>query len=231
MHLRLPLLALFTALALTSAGALAADPIELTLSASAQREVANDQISATLYVQERQASPAQLANRLNQQLKEGLAEARQFPAVTASSGSYSTWPEYDKNGRIQGWTGRAELMLKSRELTPTTELVARLQKRMLLEGVQFSVSDEARRATENQLLPEAIAALQAQAQTTARAVGRSTVSLKSLEVGQSAPPMVRPMMMQAKARMESAAADVAAPEWQPGRSLIQLQVNGKAELR
>ena len=105
-------------------------PTQVELSATAQREVANDQLDATLYVEEHQTQPSILADHLNRKSAEALAIARAYPHVEARSGAYSSWPAYGKNGQILGWQGRVEIMLKSTDFVQSAELVARLQKSM-----------------------------------------------------------------------------------------------------
>lgn len=216
---------------LLSAPALADNSTMLNLSASAQRELANDQVNASLYVQDRQAQPAVLADRLNKALARAKAESGSFRQVEISSGSYNSWPDYGRDGKIQGWQGRAEIRLKSRDFTATAELVARLQKFMLLENVQFSVADSTRRQVEDSLIPEAIAALQAQAAAAGKALGRPNQQVLELNIGNvQAPPPVP--MLRAKAMMADAAApEVATPDWQAGNSLVHLNVSGRIELR
>ncbi len=208
----------------------AADGIELRLSGSAQQEVANDQLQATLYLQEKSEQPATLANRLNKGIAQGMTLGKNYPHVEVSSGSYNSWPSYDKNGKIQGWQGRAEIRLKSRDMTQAAELVAQLQKTMLLEGVQFTVSDAARRAAEKAMIPAALAEMQAQANITAQTLGKSRITIKELEFGNAAPSFRPPMLMRAAAAPMAKEADVAQPDWQPGQSQLQLMINGKIEL-
>lgn len=208
----------------------AGDGITLRLSGSAQQEVANDQLQATLYLQDKSEQPAVLANRLNQGLAQGMAIGKNYPKVEVSSGSYNSWPSYDKNGKIQGWQGRAEIRLKSRDMTQAAELVAQLQKTMLLEGVQFSVSDTARRAAEKAMIPAALAEMQEQASITARTLGKNRVTIQELEFGNAAPSFRQPMLMRAAAAPMAKEADVAQPDWQPGQSQLQLTINGKIEL-
>jgi predicted secreted protein len=211
--------------------ALAAEPsTQLELSTSTQREVANDQVDATLYVQDRQSQPATLANRLNHTITQAMASARAYPDVVASTGSYSSWPDYAKNGGIQGWQGRAEIRLKSRNFVQCAQLVAQLQKTMLLQGVDFSVSPETRKKVEQQLLPEAIEQLQSTARVAAKALGKTRVTVKTLQVGSSnnAP---RPVMALMAKRANSVDTEtVAAPDWQAGQSVLQMQVGGTLEL-
>ena len=209
-----------------------ADPAAtvLNLSASAQREIANDQMIATLYVQDRQPQPGALANHLNQLINRAQSDARGYKNVEVSSGSYNSWPAYNKSGKIDGWQGRAELKLKSRDMAQGSELIAKLQGYMLLEGVQFVVSDDARRAAEKAMIPEAIAALMEQAQIAAKALGKNTLNMHQLTIGNQSPPPV-PLLMRSKTLAMTADAEVAPAEWQPGRSQLQLQVNGQLELR
>lgn len=213
------------------APAQAAEPATLlNLSASAQRELPNDQLNATLYIQERQPQAAQLADKLNRTLNRAKADAAGYPKVTISSGNYNSWPSYDKNGKINGWQGRADIRLHSRDFTAAAELIAQLQKYMLLEGVQFSVADSTRKATEQTLIPEAIAQLQHQAAAAGKALGKQQQQVRELTIGESQPNMP-PMLMRAKAMTADAAAEVATPEWQPGNSTIQLNVSGRIELQ
>ncbi|SCK18098.1 SIMPL domain-containing protein [Vogesella sp. LIG4] len=203
----------------------------LNLSANVQRELPNDEINASLYVQERQAQPAVLADHLNKALARARSESGAFKQVEFSSGNYNSWPDYSRDGKIQGWQGRAQIHLKSRDFTAAAELVARLQKFMLLENVQFGVADSTRRQVESSLIPEAISALQAQAAAAGKALGRNSQQVLELNIGnvQAPPPMP---MLRAKAMMaDTAAAEVATPDWQPGNSQVQLNVSGRIELR
>jgi len=134
MRTTLPALALLCTLPLA---AVAADngATVLNLSASASQELANDEVNASLYVQDRLPQAGALADRINKLLNRARQDAEGFRKVTFSSGSYNTWPDYDKNGKITGWQARAEIKLKSQDFTDTAELIARLQKYMALEGV------------------------------------------------------------------------------------------------
>lgn len=203
----------------------------LNLSASAQRELENDQLNATLYVQERQPQAAQLADRLNRVLNRAKADSAAYPKVTFSNGSYNSWPNYDKSGKIQGWNGRAEIRLESRDFASSAELIAQLQKYLLLENVQFNVADSTRKAAEQALIPEAIAALQGQASAVSKALRKPQQNIRELSIGENRP-MMPPMLMRSKAMMAAdAAPEVATPDWQPGKSTIQLTVSGRIELQ
>lgn len=230
MRTTLPALALLCSLPLA---AIAADTgvTVLNLSASASQELANDEVNASLYVQDRLPQAGALADRINKVLNRARQDAEGFRKVSFSSGNYNTWPDYDKNGKIAGWQARAEIKLKSQDFSDTAELIARLQKYMALEGVQFGVSEQSRRQAEAQLIPQAIAALQAQAAAAGKALGKNQQHVSELSIGTAQPGY--PMLMRAKAAMAAAPmeADVVSANFQPGNSLIQLNVNGKVEIR
>lgn len=228
MKTRRPLLTALITLAAASSLPAAAEGVVLHLSASAQREVANDEMNATLYVQERHPQPGTLAERLNALLARAQAAAKRYPKVELSSGSYNSWPEHDKNGKLQGWQGRAEVKLRGRDNQEMGKLVAELQSFMLLSGVDFRVSDETRRATEKALIPEAVRDLQEQASTTALALGKTRSDIRELNIGDV--PVTPQPVMKAYAMRADAAAAPAPVEWQGGRSVIQLNLSGKVEL-
>ena len=62
------------------------------------------------------------------------------------------------------WRGRAEIVLSSQDFKQTSELVAKLQNQMQLQGVSFQVSDAQRQKVENELYVEASKAFQQRAQ-------------------------------------------------------------------
>ena len=68
----------------------------IELSAEAQREVANDTLSATLYVESNGANAAEVANTLNRAINDALKQSAEVKAVRARSGNHQTWPLYNK---------------------------------------------------------------------------------------------------------------------------------------
>ena len=133
------------------------------LQAEAQREVANDTLTATLYAEASDASAAQVATALNRALNEALRLAGEVKAVRARSGNNQTYPVYDRAQKLTGWRGRAEIRIESRDFQAAAALVGRLQASLQLASMQFSISTEARKAVENELVTEAIGAFRARA--------------------------------------------------------------------
>lgn len=224
---------LFAALALALAcGALAADPAPryntVELQAEAQRELANDTVSASLYVELNDANPAALAAALNKAANEALRAAREYPAVHARSGNNQTYPVYAKGNVLQTWRGRAEIRLESKDFEAASRLIGKLQAGMQLANTAFSVSSEARRQAENELIAEAIAAFKLRADIVRRALGGRSYKIQRLNVstGYSAPP---PRFAVARA-MAAAAPEVAPPNLEGGVSMVTVTVGGAIEV-
>lgn len=219
--------------ALASAAALAqpADPVRLNtveLQADVQREVGNDTLSANLYIELNDANPAQLANALNRATNDALKIAADFKTVRARSGGNQTYPVYERNQRLTGWRGRAEIRLESRDFASSASLIGKLQSGMQLAGISFSVSPEARKAVENELIAEAVAAFRARADIVRLALAGKSYKLRRMAIntGGMAPP--RPLLMQRAAAMASA--EVATPQFESGVSVVSVNVAGAIEV-
>ena len=212
--------------------ALAADPAprynSVELQADAQREVANDTLTASLYVELNDANPAALAAAINKSANEALRIAKDYKGVRVRSGSNQTYPVYSKGNVQQGWRGRAEIRIDSKDFAAASELIAKLQAGMQLGGLNFSVSPEARRQAENELMVEAIAAFKLRAEVVRGALaGRSyKIQRLSLNSGHPAPP---PRMATARA-FAAAAPELAVPDLEGGVSLITVTAAGAVEV-
>ncbi|MGL6070388.1 SIMPL domain-containing protein [Craterilacuibacter sp.] len=207
-----------------------AEGISLNLSASAERELPNDELVAQLYTEEKAGSPGALAEQLNRQLARALSASKDFPTIQTRNSGYSSWPSYDKAGKIQGWSGRATIQLQSRNMAQAGELISRLQRFMLLANMDFRVSSAARREAEQQLIPQAITDLRTQAKIAAQALGKNTIAVRELNLGQSAPPPSFRSFAASSASMNAEAKQSINPDWQAGQSLLRLEVTGKVEL-
>lgn len=209
----------------------AAEGTIVHLRASVQKELPNDEVNASLFIQDQHAQAGVLADKLNKLLNRAGSEVKAYPAIKLEQGQYQSWPVYDKNGKIQSWNGRASIQLQSRDFTAMANAIAQLQKYLLLENIQFGVADETRKAAETALIPLAIADLKSQAQATAKALSRQQIDFQELTFG-NAHPESPPIMYRAKATMTvSETADVTTPQWQSGSSSMSLTINGKVLLR
>lgn len=194
------------------------------LQAEAQREVANDTLSAQLYVEASDAAAAQVSNTLNRTINEALKIAADSKTVRVRSGNSQTYPVNDRNQKLTGWRGRAEIRLETRDFQAGAALIGKLQSTLQLSGMSFSVSPEARRAAENELITEAVAAFRARADIVRLALGGAGYRVRSMSIssGGFVPP--RPVLM--RAMSASAAPEVAVPQLEGGLSQVTVSVSG-----
>ncbi|MBL8383656.1 MAG: SIMPL domain-containing protein [Burkholderiales bacterium] len=198
------------------------------LQVDAQREVGNDLMAATLYVEDNHANPATLAGNLNRALAEAVRLAREQPAVRVRTGNNATYPVYaPRTNQLQGWRGRAEVRLETRDFAAGSALIGRLQATMQLAGVAFSVSPEARKAAENELVAEAIAAFRQRAEIVQKAMAGRGYKIQRVALGSSGPPPPR-MMMAARAAIAEAA--VPAPPAEGGVTMLTVTASGAIEI-
>jgi predicted secreted protein len=224
-------LCLAASLALAGA-AFATDPVPryntVELQSEAQRELPNDTVTASLYVELNDANPAALAAAVNKATNEALRVAREYSGVRVRSGNNQTYPVYAKGNVLQGWRARAEIRLESKDFDAASRLIGTLQAGMQLGNTAFSVSPEARRKTENELIAEAIAAFKVRAEIVRGALGGRGYKIQRLNVnnGYSAPP---PRFAVARA-MAAGAPEASAPNFDAGVSLVTVTVGGAIEV-
>ena len=205
------------------------DTTQVSLQAQAESEVDNDTMRAVLYTEAEDASAAKAADTPNKTLGEAVRTAKAQAGVKVRSGSYQTFPLYDKQNRISRWRVRAEISLESPDFKGMAALLAKLQTTMNLGGVEFFASDEARRRIESELTTDAIEDFRRRADVAAKALGAKSYRIRDLAIAADAggPPMPRPML---QARAGAAMSEVAPAPIEAGSSRMGVQVTGTVSL-
>jgi predicted secreted protein len=156
--------------------ALAADPPPVTpvvtLTASATASVANDRMYAWLRAEADNADPARAAAEVNAKMAKALARAKGIAGVDVTTSGYSSYQVTEKNQPTR-WRVTQSLSLDGSDFATMAALVSKLQADdlLLLSGMNFAVSPDARRKAEDALTQQAIKAWQARAQNAARGFG------------------------------------------------------------
>ena len=202
---------------------------QLTFQTEVKEEVQNDEVRASMYKKAQATDAKTLATTLNTSINNAMKIAKRYPSVTVSTGQQRTYPRYDKNDRIIGWTGQASIDLKSTDFAATSQLIADLQETLVMENLNFGVSDAKKDALEQKLMTEASRAFQQQAKNMTRAWdarGYRVVNV-NLNTGNNYPqPIYRTMNMKAQA----ADASVPSQSFESGNSTITVTANGTIEL-
>lgn len=218
------LLAALPAAAETAVGPCPPQGTIISLDAQAVREVPNDLMRVSYYVEMEDTDPQRLAAAVNRSANEALAVAKKLKEAQVQSGGYSTYPLRDKANKIVRWRSRVEFSVEGREFKELSELTARLQSSVQVAGVAFSVSRESRAKAEEALIHEAVAAFQGRATLVTKAAGIADYRIREMTVqaeGYRPPPIPR------LAAMASDAAP--APSFEAGVSSIVLRVSGSIE--
>lgn len=194
------------------------------------RPLANDTLSATLFVEESDAVPSRLAERVNSVMNGVLTIARNYKTVKVETGSVQTWPIYTDKNKLTAWRTRAEVNLQSKDFANAQKLIAELQNRLQIENIAFSVSPELRRQQENELMGEAFAAFRERAHFVQLGLNGKAWKVINIHVSNNAYQPPRPMMDMAMRSKTAMAESVTAPELAAGESELRMQVSGSIQV-
>ncbi len=201
---------------------------QISFQVAVERDMDNDQVDAMLSVISEDKQPDALAATINQSMRWALDLAGQESAVKARTGGYQTSPVYDDR-KIVRWRGRQDLMLASGDVNRLSLLVGKLQEKLQVQSLQFSVSNQARRAAENEMIADVLARFKERAALVARTLDAKDYQIVSLSINtadQGYIPPVRAESMRSVATMSAAPAALEA-----GTSKVSVQAGGTITLR
>jgi len=219
---------LSTTAAVASAQTLPPPAGVLSLSAEAVTEVPTDVVQLTLAAEQEGAEPSAIASALSARTQAVLAQAKRTSGVEAQSGGFTIHPSTDRNGRISTWRGRSEVILKSKDFAAVSKLAGELANQMQVQNVAFSLSREARQATEAKLAEQAVSAFRDKAQTSTKLFGYSSYTIREVSMNDSGgvvPPT--PRMYAAKAMSADAGAPI---PMEGGKAHVTVSVNGSVQM-
>jgi predicted secreted protein len=197
----------------------------VTVSASASATVATDRLQAWLRAEVESADPAAAASQVNATMAKALAHAKAVPSVKASTAGYSTQQVSERPKPLR-WRVAQTMMLEGADFATMAALLTKLQDEdgMLVSGMAFSLSTDARRRAEEGLTQEALRGWQERAQRAAQGLGFGGWHPGHVTVQTAEPPHVFPMM---RADMAAARAPV---QLEPGTVEVSVTVSGDAVL-
>ncbi|MBE7367894.1 SIMPL domain-containing protein [Ramlibacter pallidus] len=203
----------------------------LQLQAEGRVEVQQDLLTMTLSTARDGQDPGVVQTQLKTALDAALAEAKkaaQPGQLDVRTGNFAIYPRHNREGRISGWTGTAELILEGRDLARITQTAGRITT-MTLGGVSFGLSREQRARVETEAQAMAIERFKAKAQELARGFGFAGYTLREVAVNTNEPgfaPRMRMMAQDAKAASMESAVPV-----EPGKASVVVIVSGSVQLR
>ena len=202
------------------------------LSATGTVEVQQDLLVLNLATSKEAADAATVPTQLKQALDAALTEATrraQPDQLDVRTGPFGLFPRYGKDGKINGWQGRAELGLEGRDFARITATAGKIQT-LSISQVAFGLSREARAKVESEAQTQAIEQFKARAAELAKGFGFANYSLREVAVNSNEmSPGPRPRMMAAEAKVASFS-DSAVPV-EAGKAQVTVNVSGSVQMR
>ena len=201
------------------------------LSAQGSVEVRQDLLMLTLSADREGASAAQVQASLREALDAALAEVKKTAEprqMDVQTGEFSVIPRYDRNNKINGWQGRASVLLQGRDFPRITAAAARAGA-MTVSHVDFSLSREQRAQAQTEAQKQAIEAFRARAAEITRAFGFASYTLREVSVGNENDEFMPRAMYAAAPESASLLSKKAAVAVEPGTSTVRVTVSGSVQ--
>ncbi|MGL4233882.1 MAG: SIMPL domain-containing protein [Casimicrobium sp.] len=203
----------------------------LSLDASASTEVVPDTAFVTLASEITGADAGAITREVQQIINAGLAQAKDTKGIEARTGGFNTQQRWNNKGVRDGWTVRAELILKSKDFGTLGTLAGKLaQQKLMIANTGFEMSRAQREREEAALIESAVNAFKTKASAAAKAFGFSNYSLREVNLG-SIGGGVQPrpeMLMSVRAKV--ATADAEAMSIEGGKTVLTLSVSGSVAM-
>lgn len=202
----------------------------VSLAASATVQVPQDELTLTLSTQREGVNAQEVQSQLKAALDTALALAKrqaQSPLMSVSTGRFGLSPRHDRNGKLVGWQGSAELVLQGRDFVRISQTAGQLQT-LSVASVSFGLSSQLRQQAQAQAQSQAIEQFQKNASDIAKGFGFSGYTLGEIQVNANQIGPVRPYMMAASAK--SMAEDAPVP-LEAGLSNVSVNVSGSVQLK
>lgn len=200
----------------------------VAFSVQAEKEVSNDISTAVLYAEQQGQDTIALADTVNKAINWALDIVKQEPAVEKRTLDYTTTPVYT-DSRITGWQVRQSIQLKSKEAAKLSALLGKLQEKLRIENLSYSVSPDVQTSTEEELIGNALANFKKRADQIKTTMGRADYKVVRLDVQSIGETPNYPMYRMAAADMGGAPAP-APPALEGGKQKVRVQVNAEIEL-
>lgn len=195
---------------------------------SADKEVENDVLKATLSAGEQGQDTTQLSNKVNQTISWAMNIAKQTPDVDVRTLGYMTNPQY-RDGRVDGWQVKQSISLKSKDSKALSALLGQLQEKLRVDAINYNVSPEVRKKTEEELIADALANFKQRAEQVRTNMGFGGYRLVDLDI-QTASDVQPPIAYAANSSRVQFSKSAAPPALQAGKQSIRVSVRAEIEL-
>jgi predicted secreted protein len=204
----------------------------VSLQSSGSVEVQQDLLMISMNTTKDGADAAAVQTLLKTALDAALSEAKKVAQpgqLDIRTGSFSMYPRYSRDGKINGWQGTTELVLEGRDFARISATAGKINS-LTLGQVSFGLSREARAKVEGEAQQQAIDRFKTKAAEISKNFGFGGYSIREVSVNANdqgfAPPRGRMVAMEAKSMASDAPVPVEA-----GRSTVVVTVNGSVQMK
>jgi predicted secreted protein len=204
----------------------------VSLQSSGSVEVQQDLLMISMNTTKDGADAAAVQTLLKTALDAALSEAKKVAQpgqLDIRTGSFSMYPRYSRDGKINGWQGTTELVLEGRDFARISATAGKITS-LTLGQVSFGLSREARAKVEGEAQQQAIDRFKTKAAEISKNFGFGGYSIREVSVNANdqgfAPPRGRMVAMEAKSMASDAPVPVEA-----GRSTVVVTVNGSVQMK
>lgn len=215
----------------------------VTLSASDQKQVAQDLLVASLRIELDDKDARKVQNEINKAMAKAVDTAKADSAIKVSTGNYYVY-SYDPNPSPRPlshaeqqkrmiWKGAQTIDLQSKDAQKILDLVGKIQDMgFAMNGLNYTLSNEVAEAQRDELLVGALQKIQKKAELISKTLGKSGYEIIEVNIDGSYMPPPQPVMMMKAARAEMMSADsMAAPVAAPGETNVSLSVSSRVLLK
>ena len=196
----------------------------INLQAEASEEVNNNRMQVQLSAQAENKDPAVVAKQINTDMTWAVQFVQPHKNIKTSTGNYTIHTAYQKSV-FQHWVGQQSLILESSDIEALSTLIGHLQTRLQMKTVQFIVSPELRKNSEDKLISDALSAFKARALLIQKNMSAKSYKLVNVSVN-TTPAGYTPVMM-TEMRTSSM---MPSPAMKSGTTELKVTVSGTIEL-
>ncbi|HRA79721.1 MAG TPA: SIMPL domain-containing protein, partial [Burkholderiaceae bacterium] len=202
---------------------------QLSLSASAYRDVVQDRVTVTLYAERESPQPAAGQAQVSELLGPVLERLKARSELQVQSSGYRTDPVWQQS-RIVGWRTRGAIQVSARPSDEFNRLIGELATKLNLESVGYWLSRDAQLATERELIAEAVSAFRAKADAATKALDFRSFAVRQVAVDGGGPAHPVPVPKMAMSRAGAAEAAPVPLPGAEGRTTVTVTVTGTVAL-
>ncbi|HLS56977.1 MAG TPA: SIMPL domain-containing protein [Zeimonas sp.] len=202
---------------------------QLSLSATAYRDVVQDRVTVTLYAERESPQPATGQAQVSELLGPVLERLKARGELQVHSSGYRTDPVWQQS-RIVGWRTRGSIQVIAQPSEGFNRLVGELATKLNLESVSYWLSRDAQLATERELIGEAVAAFRAKADSATKALGFRAFAVRQVSVDGAGPVHPVPVPRMTMSRAAAAEGSPAPLPGAEGRTTVTVTVSGSVAL-